>query len=121
MTGNAAHSYSPDSNALIDRLDALQKAARDYRNAKASMEQRSSEWEQRLGTREEVEFGLEVAKTTLLMAGDAMSAAELLEAEQTNLISADDTRDLTLARRQSELQSSRANQDCDSNRNQRKR
>jgi hypothetical protein len=121
MTGNAAHSYFPDSDALIDRLEALQKAARDYRNAKASMGQQSVEWEQRLGSHDEIAFGLEVAMSTLMMAGDAMSAQELLEAENTNLISAEDMRNLTLARRQSGLQSSRNDQNNDSNQNQRRR
>lgn len=88
---DSSHIYHPQSDSLEDRIAAFCTIHRAYKNAEASAALMDDPaWADRLGSREDVQEGLNISKRSLELASIGMTNSDVLKAKQQNWLSQQD-------------------------------
>lgn len=84
----AAHTSTAQGNTLEERIHNYRTAQQNYDNIKTSEQlKNNNEWQNRLGTEEELQFARQVAENSLLISAKALSEKDIKQAQATNLLS----------------------------------
>lgn len=85
---DTAHIYHPQSDSLEDRIAAFCTAHRAYKNAEASIALMDDPtWADRLGSREDMQAGLEISERSLKLAAQGMTISDVEQAKRERLLS----------------------------------
>lgn len=103
-----SHIYSPASDSLEARIEALKGVLQAFRNIKLSKKISGDvDWVNRLGTSEELEHAEQITLGSLKIALDNLSFDDLKYAKQKKLISDTEFNEFKKLQAQSDLQSRR--------------
>ena len=84
----AAHTSTAPGNTLEERIQNYRTAQQNYDNIKTSEQlKNNNEWQNRLGTDEELQFANQVAENSLQISAKALSQKDINQAKELNLLS----------------------------------
>ena len=84
----AAHTSTAQGNTLEERIQNYRTAQQNYDNIKTSEQlKNNNEWQNRLGTDEELQFANQVAENSLQISAKALSQKDINQAKNLNLLS----------------------------------
>jgi len=84
----AAHTSTVQGSTLEERIQNYKTARQNYDNIKTSEQLiNNNEWQNRLGTEEELQFANQVAEKTLQISAKALSQKDINQAKDLNLLS----------------------------------
>ncbi len=95
---NFSHTYHPINDSFDERARACKSVLNDLENAEISLKMvGDKDWENRLGTQDEIRYAKNVAENSLQHAAVSLDLSELHYAKEQGLLTIEEVNTITLA------------------------